>query len=381
MTWRLPVANLVLTEEDVVAVSSCLSDGWLTMGPRTSAFESAVAEWTTASHAVAVSSGSAALHLACRALELGPEDEVIVPAMTFVATAHAPRYVGARPVLCDVLSADEPNIDVSDVERRMTRRTRAVIAVHWWGYPAGVDALRELCDARGVALVEDCAQAIGARLEGSGRQVGTIGRIAALSFFSKKQLSVGEGGMVLTSEAMLAERIRLLRSHAMTSTTWDRHHGYDQSYDIVDVGYNFRIDEPRAALGLSRLPRLAADLAHRRGAVRAYRERLSGTEGVTLMWSDAQVERASHFAFGVLFESREARDRVRATLADRGIQTTRYPALHELTEYAAAAAPGSLPRAEEAANRHLVLPLSSHIRGEDIDLVAETVRRALQRHA
>jgi dTDP-4-amino-4,6-dideoxygalactose transaminase len=251
--------------------------------------------------------------------------------------------------------------------------------VHWWGYPAPIEALRNLCHSRGIALVEDCAQAIGARLDDVGGQAGTAGLLGALSFFSKKQLSVGEGGMVLTAERALADRVGLLRSHAMTSSTWDRHHGYEHTYDIVDVGYNFRIDEPRAALGLSRLPRLAGDIAHRRAAVRAYREQLADVNGVSLMWSDRQVEQASHFAFGVLFDSRESRDRVRRVLAEHGIQCTRYPVLHELTEYAAFARRGSLPRAEAAAERHLVLPLSSHISEEQVDLVAETVRRALER--
>jgi dTDP-4-amino-4,6-dideoxygalactose transaminase len=377
MSWAVPLTDIVVTESDRLAVAECLEDGWLTMGPRTQRFETALGEWTGAPHAVAVSSATAALHLACRAIDLGAGDEVVVPALTFIATANAPRYTGARPVLCDVESSERPNLSAAAVERCLTRRTRAVIAVHFCGYPADLGPLRELCDARGIALIEDAAQAIGAEVE-PGRQAGTVGALGCLSFFSKKQLCVGEGGAVLTADDELAARVRSLRSHAMTSGTWDRHTGHEASYDVVDVGYNFRLDEPRAALGLARLPRLRDDIERRRGAVRRYREALAGTRGLTLMWTDADVARSSHFAFPVLFESGDERRRVREALAGRGIQTTRYPALHTFTEFAALAAPGSLAAAEAAADRHLALPLSSHQDDASVDVVVAAVRDALR---
>ncbi len=375
MTWAVPLTDVQMAEEDLAAVAECLRSGWLTMGPRTAAFEAAVAEWTGSPFAVAVSSGTAALHLACAALELGPEDDVIVPAFTFLATAHAPRYVGAVPVLADVVSCEAPNLSVDDVAARITPRTRAVIAVHMCGYPADVPALRALCEERGLALIEDAAQALGARVDGG--LAGTAGVLGCLSFFSKKQLCLGEGGMVLTADEELARRARLLRSHAMTSGTWDRHRGHEDSYDVVDIGFNFRLDEPRAALGLSRLPRVGAAIEHRRAVVREYRARLGGLDGVTLMWGDDAVEAGSHFAFPILFSSSEARAAARNVIAAQGVQTTRYPVLHALTEYAPYATYGSLPAAEAAADRHLALPLSSHTTPEEIALVVEAVRAAL----
>jgi dTDP-4-amino-4,6-dideoxygalactose transaminase len=376
VSWAIPLTDVVVTESDRQAVAECLEGGWLTMGPRTLRFEAALAEWTGSPEATAVSSATAALHLACRALELGPGDEVIVPALTFVATANAPRYTGARPVLCDVESPERPNLCAEGVERCLTPRTRAVMAVHFCGYTADLGPLQELCDAHGIALVEDAAQAIGAEVE-PGRQAGTVGRLGCLSFFSKKQLCVGEGGAVLSADEELTARVRSLRSHAMTSGTWDRHTGHEASYDVVDVGYNFRLDEPRAALGLARLPRLRDDIERRRASVRRYREGLAGTPGLTLMWTDEDVARGSHFAFPVLFASGEERLRVRAALGDRGIQTTRYPALHTFTELAPLAAPGSLPAAEAAADRHLALPLSSDQSDESVDTVIGAVRDAL----
>jgi dTDP-4-amino-4,6-dideoxygalactose transaminase len=375
--WRVPLTDIAMPEEDVQAVADCLRSGWLTLGPRTQAFEGALATHVGTPHAIAVSSGTAALHLACRAAGLGHGDEVIVPAFTFIASANAARYVGATPVLCDVRGPHDFNIDIEDVARRITSRTRAVIAVHFCGYPADVIALRELCDEHGLTLIEDCAQAICAEVDDSGRQVGTVGQLGAFSFFSKKQLCVGEGGMVTTADDELAANVRLLRSHAMTSGTWDRHSGRTDTYDVVGLGFNYRIDEPRAALGLSRLARLDDDIARRRAIVRSYREQLAGIPGLEVPWEEPAVERSSHFAFPVLLADRKARDRFRDDLKDNGVQTTWYPALHTFTECKHLAPAGGLPGAEQAAERHCALPLSSTMDEAAVAIVVETVRHAL----
>jgi dTDP-4-amino-4,6-dideoxygalactose transaminase len=375
--WVVPLTDIAMPEEDVQAVLACLESGWLTMGPRTKAFEEALAASVDSPHAMTVSSGTAALHLAFLAAGIGPGDEVIVPAVTFIASAAAARYVGAEPVLCDVRGPHDFNIDIEDAARRITPRTRAIVAVHFCGYPADVLALRKLCDEHGLVLIEDCAQAIGARIDDSGRQVGTIGELAAFSFFSKKQLCVGEGGMVTTADEKLAERVRLLRSHAMTSSTWDRHRGHDPAYDVVDIGFNFRMDEPRAALGMSRLGRLAENIAARRATVRAYRERLQDMQGIELAFDAQAVERSSHFAFPVLVQDRQTRDRCREKLTAKGIQTTWYPALHSFTEYRRYAPAEGLPRASEIADRHCALPLSSTMDEAAVDSVVEAVRAVL----
>jgi dTDP-4-amino-4,6-dideoxygalactose transaminase len=375
--WRVPLTEIAVCESDVQAVLACLESGWLTMGPRTQAFEDALAEFVDTPHAVTVSSGTAALHLACLAAGIGPGDEVIVPAFTFVASASAPRYVGAEPVLCDVRGSHDFNIDPADAARRITPRTRAIVAVHFCGYPADLAALRALCDEHGLVLIEDCAQAIGARAGDGDRQVGTVGELGAFSFFSKKQLCVGEGGMVTSADERLADRVRLFRSHAMTSSTWDRHRGHDPAYDVVDIGFNYRLDEPRAALGLSRLARLSDSIASRRASVRAYRERLAEVDGIELPFDEQAVERSSHFAFPVLLADRQARDRFRDELKAGGIQTTWYPALHTFTEYRRFAPADGLARASEAADRHCALPLSSTMDESEVDTVVDAVRAAL----
>ncbi len=375
--WRVPLTDIAMPEQDVRAVLDCLESGWLTMGPRTQAFELALAGYVGTPHAVTVSSGTAALHLAFLAAGISAGDEVIVPSFTFVASAATARYLGAEPVLCDVRSPLDFNIDPDDVARRITPRTRAVVAVHFCGYAADVADLRALCDEHELVLIEDCAQAIGARIDDAGRQVGTVGDLGAFSFFSKKQLCVGEGGMVTSADEQRAARVRLLRSHALTSSTWDRHLGHDPAYDVIDVGFNYRLDEPRAALGLSRLQRLDDDITARRAIARAYRERLATVPGIELPFSDEAVERSSHFAFPVLLADRASRDRFRAELKDSGIQTTWYPALHSFTEYRQLTPADGLPQATEVADRHCALPLSSTTDEAAVETVVEVVRTVL----
>ncbi|MTD44731.1 aminotransferase class I/II-fold pyridoxal phosphate-dependent enzyme [Conexibacter sp. W3-3-2] len=374
MSWTVPLTDVVVAEEDVEAVLACYRDGWLTMGPRTQELERRFAELVGVQHAVAVSSGTAALHLALLAAGIGPGDEVLVPALTFVAGAAAVRACGGVPVLVDSVGPHDPNLDPQDAAARVTARTRAILPTHFMGYACDLAAVRALADEHGLRVVEDCAQAVLAR-DADGARVGSRSDAGCFSFFSKKQLCVGEGGMVTTDDETLAAKVRSLRSHAMTSVTWDRHRGHAESYDILDVGFNYRLDEPRAALGLSRLGRLEADLDRRRAMTQAYRQALAGLDGVLVPWDDdALVERATHFCFAVLLEDLATRDRVREELAARGIQTTWYPALTMFSGYADA---GSRPRAEAIAARHTALPLSSSFGAREVDLVIGALREIL----
>jgi dTDP-4-amino-4,6-dideoxygalactose transaminase len=376
VSWTVPLADVKLSEDDVQAVLDCLREGWLTMGPRIRRFEQAVADYVGTPFAAAVSSGTAGLHLAMVAAGVGPGDEVIVPALPFVATAAAVRYAGGEPVLCDVIGLEDFSIDVEHARSLITDRTKGIAAVHVMGYPAPVDDLRRLCDEHGLFFIEDAAQAIGAVVDG-GRQAGTCSTAGVYSFFSKGQLFVGEGGMVVTSDEALDARVRSLRSHAMTSVTWDRHLGHWDSYDIVDVGFNFRLDEPRAALGLSRLARLSADIEARRRIVSLYREGLAGVEGLDLPFSDKAVEQSSHFAFPILARDGAGRDALRSGLGDRGVQTTWYPSIGRLTAYVDARGADDVWRANDVAARHCCLPLSPSLSPDRVEYVIEAVHGAL----
>ena len=374
--WRVPLTTLALPEDDVEAVLETLRSGWLTMGPRTQELEVAFAEWSGSRHAVAVSSGTAALHLACLGAGVGPGDEVIAPALSFVADAHAPRCCGAASVIADSRSPSDPLLDPADVERRITPRTKAVIAVHMFGYTADLDALAALCDAHGLALIEDCAEAAGAVLP-NGSRAGTAGLAGCFSFFPKTQLGVGEGGIVVTDDEGVADRVRLLRSHAMTSVTWDRHRGHAETYDVTDLGYNYRLDEPRATLAQRRLGRLDESLDGLRRVAGAYRSGLEGHPGLELPFDDEAAARSGHFAFPVLVASRETRDGTRDRLHERGVQTTFYPALTQLSEYAPADEAAACPVAAAFSDHHLALPFSPSLDEKRIEIVVDELRAAV----
>jgi dTDP-4-amino-4,6-dideoxygalactose transaminase len=367
---RVPLFDLRLGDADVLAVADTLRSGWLTMGPRTAAFETAFAEHLGVRHAVAVSSCTAALHLAYLAAGIGPGDEVIVPAMTFVATAAAVRHCGGTPVIADIVGRRDFGIDVADVAARITPRTKAVCAVHYAGYPAEVEALAELCERHGLALIEDAAHAPAGRTR-SGRALGTVGLAGCFSFFSNKVLSCGEGGLLATDDDRVAALARRLRTHAMTSGTWDRHHGHAQQYDVLETGYNYRIDEPRAALLLSRLPGLEDDVARRRALVRRYRERLAPIAAVGVPYRYADVELSACYVMPVTVASPAARDTLRERLLERwGVQTSvHYPSLTELSAYAA----HDCPRAAEVAACEITLPLYPHLSHADQDHVVEAL--------
>lgn len=377
----VPLFDLRLHDEDIEAVADALRSGWLTMGPRIRAFEEAFAQHLGVAHAVAVSSCTAALHLAYAAAGVGPGDEVIVPSYTFVATANAAVYCGAKPVFADIIDRSRPVIGPAEVEPLITPSTRAIVPVHFAGYAAPVDALAELCSARGIALIEDAAHAPSATL--GGRKLGTFGLAGAYSFFSNKVLSVGEGGLLATNDDEVAARARSLRSHAMTSGTWSRHRGHADSYDVVDIGFNYRMDEPRAALALSRLARLETEIAARREHTVAYRHRLGELPGLILPFADEDVATSSCYVMPVMLEDPGLQAGVRRTLRDdHGVQTSLlYPAAHRFTAYAARQPGVSLPRTELAADSEVTLPLFPDMTAEERDRVVAGVAAALRSRA
>jgi dTDP-4-amino-4,6-dideoxygalactose transaminase len=374
---EVPLFDLRLDPEDIEAVMEVLRSGWLTMGPRTAEFEETFAAHLGAKHAVAVSSCTAALHLAYLAAGVGPGDEVVVPAMTFAATAAAAIYCGARPVFADILGPHDLSLDVADVEAKLTDRTRAVCVVHFAGYPAPVRELRDLCDARGIALIEDAAHAPDADVDG--RMLGTWGLAGAFSFFSNKVLACGEGGLVATDSDEVAALARSLRSQGMTSGSWSRFTGRTDSYDAVGLGFNYRLDEPRAALLLSRLRRLESDVARRRALTKAYRAKLARVPGLTVPYTDAAVDHSTCYVMPVVVEDESRRDAVRRFLRERhGVQTSLfYPAIHEFTAYRERFGAVSLPRSEHIARAEITVPLFPEMDEPTQDRVVGALAEAL----
>jgi dTDP-4-amino-4,6-dideoxygalactose transaminase len=372
--WKVPLADVVVQEDDIAVVAETYRSGWLSMGPRTAGFEAALAQFTGARHALAVSNGTAGLHLLCAGVGLGPGDEAIVPSLTFVASANAIRYTGATAVFADIAGVTEPWLSAAAVEEAVTERTKAIMAVHYAGHPGEIVALRELADRRGLVLLEDAAHAAGSWL--GGRHLGTFGAGGAFSFFSNKNLSVGEGGAVTVDDDDLAARMRLLRSHGMTTLTWDRHRGHASAYDVVELGYNYRIDEPRAALAERRLARLREENARRGALVERYRAALDGIDGVTPALPPAPRAEQAHHLFTVVLDDGIDVAAVRAALAERGVQTSvHYPPVHSFSIYAEGAP--SLPVTEEYARRTLTLPLFAHMEPWQLELVLESVEAVL----
>jgi dTDP-4-amino-4,6-dideoxygalactose transaminase len=311
----------------------------------------------------------------CLAAGLGPGDEVVVPSLTFVATANAIRYTGATPVFADIVALDRPWLSAEAAQAAIAPKTKAIMNMTYAGHPGESGELAELAAERDLVLLEDAAHGLGGKI--GERHLGTLGKAGAFSFFSNKNLPVGEGGMVVTDDDEVAAEVKLLRSHGMTSLTWDRHKGHASTYDVVELGFNYRIDEPRATLALARLGRLDDALARLREVAGSYREGLARVEGVEVPFPAEWVELAGHFAFPVLVADLDTRNRVRETMHANGVQTTFYPALTQLTEYQGAAGDGGAPVAEEVADRHLALPLSPSLGDEEIGIVVEEFRAAV----
>ncbi|MDX1437231.1 MAG: DegT/DnrJ/EryC1/StrS family aminotransferase, partial [Anaerolineales bacterium] len=317
----------------------------------------------------------AALHLAALALGLGPGDEVIVPSLTFVATANAPLSTGAKIRFADITSLDEPVLDPAAVEAAITPQTKAIIPMHYAGYPCDMEALAALAYRYGLGIIEDAAHAPGACL--NGRRLGTWGDISCFSFFSNKNMATGEGGMVVTDRDDLADKARLLRSHGMTTLTWDRHHGQAFSYDVLAAGFNYRIDEMRAALGLVQLGKLSENNARRMSLTKAYRAALRGS-GLIIPFGEFSGDSACHILPALLPEGVD-RGRFMETMRLSGVQTSiHYPPIHGFSYYKELYPELRLPRTEVFAAREVTLPLYPTMSEGDLSRVVEAVNRSLR---
>lgn len=382
--WEVPLADVVLGPEEIAAVEEVLRCGWLSQGPRVEQLETAWAEYLGVKHAIAVSSGTAALHLACLALGLGPGDEVLCPAFTFVATANAILYTGARPVFVDISGPRNLNLSAADAAAKVSPRTKAVVIVHYAGFPVDLTPFQSLVSRFGLALIEDCAHAPGAGYPSSGgiRKVGSLGTVACFSFFANKNITTGEGGLVVTNDLNLAARIRTARSHGMTALTWDRHRGHSHTYDVVAPGYNYRLDEIRAALGLVQLRRLEANNARRRLLTKQYREQLKDIPGLEIPFVNHRLDTSSCHLFPVLLPPDQDRATFMAALKRQGIQSSiHYPPIHRFSYYQHLFPRGydhGLPQTEAAAAREVTLPLYPTLTRNKLNRVTAAVRSFLE---
>jgi dTDP-4-amino-4,6-dideoxygalactose transaminase len=367
-SWRITLADVVLDERERAAVDAVLRDGWLSMGPVTEQFEEEFAHIVGAEGALAVANGTAALHLAAVALGIGAGDEVICPTLTFVATAAAMLQAGATVRFADSTSSDDFAIDPREIERLLTPRTKAVVVVHYGGFPADMNSVQRIAETHGLLVLEDAAHAIGAELDG--RACGTLADAGCFSFFPNKNMTTGEGGMILFRDTDVLARARMLRSHAMTTLTWDRHRGHATAYDVVDLGFNYRIDEPRAALGIVQLSRIGPLNEARAALAERYRIRLA--DSPFQLPSQGRRGHSAHHLAAVLAPSHAEREQARARLRKERIQTSvHYPPIHRFSYYRSD--DNDLPVAEDIADRLLTLPLHPKLCDADIDAVCDVL--------
>jgi dTDP-4-amino-4,6-dideoxygalactose transaminase len=366
--WRITLADVVLDERERSAVDGVLRDGWLSMGPITERFEVEFAQYLRGGHPVAVTNGTAALHLAAVALGIGPGDEVICPTLTFVATAAAMLQAGATVRFADSTSLDDFSIDPAEIDRLVTERTKAVAVLHYGGFPADMDAIHAAAARHGLLVIEDAAHALGAEV--GDERCGRLGDAGCFSFFPNKNMTTGEGGMIIFREEDAAAAACRLRSHAMTTLTWDRHRGHATGYDVVDLGFNYRIDEIRAALGSVQISRMDDLIGARARLADRYWERLADTAFVVPSFG-GRGSSAHHLATAVASSLYE-RDRARQRLRERRIQTSiHYPPVHRFSYYRGQKL--ELPRAEEIADRVVTLPLHPRLTDADVDTVCDAL--------
>ena len=371
LSKTISLSDPVLGEEEKRVLCEVIDSGWLTMGERVADFEKAFARLHGLDDAVAVNSCTAALHLSLKALGIGPGDEVLVPSLTFVATVNAVLYEGATPVFVDVKALDTPHISLDDAQKKCSAKTKAVIVMHYGGYPVDVTAWRRLCDENGLLMIEDAAHAPGVGV------VGRMGDAAAFSFFSNKNMSTAEGGMIFARKASVLQRLRHLRAHGMSTDTLTRHRGHAYSYDVGMLGYNYRMDELRAAMGLVQLKRLhtwnekRADLCH------TYRQLLAAQTPELITPFNDTHETAAHL-MPVLLPEKTNRNEIMKRLRDDGIQTSiHYPPVHQFTYYRARCPAVQLPKTEEFCAKELTLPLHPLLTENDIEYVVKSLRMAI----
>ncbi len=378
MTWRIQLFKLNYDGEEALAVGRVLESGWLTMGERVLEFENAFGEMlgTGVVDCLAVASCTAALHMALLACEVGPGDEVIIPGLTFVADANVVRFCGGKPVFADCISASDLTIDPVDLARKITDRTKAVIVVHYAGYPCAMDELLKVCRKNGLMVIEDVAHAPGGVYEG--RRLGTLGDIGCFSFFSNKNLSVGEGGMLSFQDPAVGSRLRNLRSHGMTTLTMERHMGRAYSYDVVEPGLNYRMDEIHAALGLVQLRKLFAGNARRRELTGLYRELLAES-AVLAPFANVCRGESAHHIMPVLLPEQCNRERVMELLRADGIQSSiHYPPFWRFRAYADVDS-GSTPQVRSIAARQLTLPLYPGMAESEVRVVCQALLEASEK--
>ena len=374
MAYKIPLFNLNFDEKEANAAAETIKSGWISTGPKCAELEEMFIRMFNVKYAISVSNCTDSLHLCCLVCGIGPGDEVICPSLTFAASANCIRYVGATPVFADIVGPEHINIDPFDIERKITPKTKAIVVVHMAGFPAKMDAIMAIAKKYNLKVIEDACH--GPLSEYKGKKLGTIGDCAAFSFFSNKNISTGEGGMFITNNQQLADRARLLRSHGMTTMSYQRASGHATSYDIVELGYNFRLDDIRASIAIEQLNKLPVDLEKRAQVRKKYIELLSEVANVTVPFADNNEFVSNYIMPIVVTKSDIKRDDIRNKIHEAGIQTSvHYPPIHRFSIYKNYGA--VLPVTDYVSDHEITLPMYAKLNNEDIEFIVNVVDKAV----
>jgi dTDP-4-amino-4,6-dideoxygalactose transaminase len=300
MEYRIPLFDLNFDQAEEYAVIKTLRSKWISTGPMTAEFERKFAEMLNVNHALALANCTVSLHLALLLIGIKPDDEIICPSLTFVATANAIRYVNARPVFADIKSYDNLTLDSEDIEKKITNKTKAIMLMHYGGFGCEMDKILRIAEKNNLRIIEDSCH--GPLSEYDGKKLGTFGDFGCFSFFSNKNISTGEGGMLVTNNTKLFERAKIIRSHGMTSLSFDRAKGHTTDYDVIELGYNYRMDDIRASIGIVQLDKLGADLKRRAELRKYYVRQLSEIKDIIVPFKDYKFF-SSNYIFPIVLKN------------------------------------------------------------------------------
>jgi dTDP-4-amino-4,6-dideoxygalactose transaminase len=375
MEFKIPLFDLNFDQEEENAVVETLRSKWISTGPRTAEFERKFAEMLQVKHAIALSNCTVSLHLGLVLMGIKAGDEIICPSLTFVATANAIRYMNAIPVFADIKSYEDLTMDPDDIERKITGKTKAIMLMHFGGFGCDMDRILQIAKKHNLKIIEDACH--GPLSEWNGKKLGSFGEVASFSFFSNKNISTGEGGMLVTNSTELYDRAKILRSHGMTSLSFERSKGHTTDYDVIELGYNYRMDDIRSSIGIVQLGKLENDLKKRAELRKYYVKQLSTIKEIYVPFSDYKFFSSNYIMPIVLKNSTvEKRNKVREFLATNGIQTSvHYPAVHRFSIYSEFTL--ELPKTEYVTDNLITLPMFSKLTFENIDYIKSTIEKAL----
>lgn len=372
MKYKIPLFDLNFDEAEAKAAYDVIKSGWISTGPKCLELEERFADMLDAKHALSIANCTVALHLAMVLLDIKPGDEVIVPSLTFVATANAVKYVGAKPVFADIISLEEPNISPDDIEKKITDKTKAIIVMHYAGFPCRMDEIMGIAEKHNIKVVEDACH--GPLSEYNGKKLGTIGDIGCFSFFSNKNISTGEGGILVTNNDDILEEARLLRSHGMTTMSYQRASGHATKYDVVRLGYNYRMDDIRAAIALAQLDKLPRDLEQRTKVREWYLDAMKDAENIIIPFADHEGF-VSNYIFPIVMKDAdiEVRDQVRDKIHNLSVQTSvHYPAVHRFSSFEDCYS--QLSETDLFADTTITLPMYAKLTKEQVYEIGEIIR-------